>query len=177
MSLDSEDAVKKKLGVGSLKNLPKDKLLSFAAAMPEMTSDVRMKLIEQLPAFQKFAGDAVSAVENTLHKVVDSKDSGEAKVHEAFSDVRAALRDDLKRDDISEEHRSVIYDKLMDAAKASSDKDTEGKKFLAEQASETRGSVLKVAGITVIAAIILAGGKILIEQSGGLGSGDEVSEA
>ena len=166
MSLNNDDAVERKIGVANLRDLSREKMLALAVSIPEMTSEVRVKLIEQLPAFQKFAGDAVNAVESTFRSAMESNDASESEVHAAFADIRAALRDDLKRDDVSEEHRQVIYEKLIETGQASADKDSEGKVFKASQAAETRKAIAKLAGISVLAAVVYAGGKMIVDQTG-----------
>ncbi|MEV6796027.1 hypothetical protein AB0M87_29440 [Streptomyces sp. NPDC051320] len=42
----NEAAVKRKLGIPDSRNLSKEKVLKFAAAMPQMATEVRLKLIE-----------------------------------------------------------------------------------------------------------------------------------
>lgn len=44
MSLDSEDEVKKALGIESWRNLSKDRIVKFAAMMPDMGREVTMKI-------------------------------------------------------------------------------------------------------------------------------------
>ncbi|MFF0188653.1 hypothetical protein [Streptomyces sp. NPDC005244] len=58
----NEAAVKRKLGIPNWRNLSKDKVLKFAAAMPEMATEVRLKLIEQFPAFKDLGKADIDAV-------------------------------------------------------------------------------------------------------------------
>jgi hypothetical protein len=161
MSLGSEEDVKKALGIKSFRELSKEKVLALAASMPEMANEVRLKLIEQIPAVQKFALDAVNAVERTFSKTIDSDDESGKRLQESFSDIRKVIQGELDRDDISEEHRRFLMKKLLDTSKTESEKDTESKKFRAEQAAETRNSVLMIVGLAVLTAILFAGGKVI----------------
>lgn len=162
MTLDSEDAVKKKLGISSFRELSKDKMLAFAATMPEMANEVRLKLIDQIPGFQKFALDAVNVVERTFEKTLESNSESRRDVHQAFGDVRDVLKGELDKDDISEDHRKFLVEQLMKTSEVEAEKDTENKTFHSEQADGTRMVVLAVAGIALVAAVVLAGGQVIV---------------
>ncbi len=58
----NESAVKRKLGIPNWRNLSKDKVLKFAAAMPKMATEARLKLIEQFPAFKDLGKANIDAV-------------------------------------------------------------------------------------------------------------------
>ena len=51
---------------------------------------------------------------------------------------------------------------LMETGYAESAKDTEHKAFVAQEAGDSRKAVVALAGISVIAAVVLAGGKVMI---------------
>jgi len=55
----SEDEVKQELGIESWRNLSKDKVLRFAAMMPDMDTEVALKIVEHFPVFKDFALDVV----------------------------------------------------------------------------------------------------------------------
>lgn len=166
MTLDSEDAVKKALGISSFRELSKEKALALYAAIPDMANEVRMKLIEQIPAVQKFALDAVTAIEHTLDKTADSVDKNQVTVHDAMSDVRSVLKGELDREDISEEHRRFLVEQVVDSGKVESQSASEGQKLIAEQAGETRKAVIIVAGMAIVAGVVLGGGKVMLGRSG-----------
>lgn len=162
MALDSEDEVKKALGIDSWRNLSKEKMLAFVAAMPEMANDVRLKLIEQLPAFQKFALDAVGLVERAHASTLQANSQSQSGVHEAFEEVRALIKGELDREELSEEHSRFLIGAAMDTAKMESEKDTENKQFH-DGLLKTVGAV---AGVAVLTAVVLVGGKIMISRGG-----------
>lgn len=137
-------------------------MLAFAATMPDMAKEVRLKLIEQIPAFTTFALEAINITERILKEELDSNDTSRDQLHEAFEDVRATLKNELARDDITEEHRRFLTEKLMETGYAESAKDTEHKAFAAQESGDTRKTVMALAGISVVAAVVLAGGKVMI---------------
>jgi hypothetical protein len=165
MSLDSEEAVKKSLGIRTFRELSKEKVLAFAATMPDMASEVRLKLVEQIPGFQQLALKAVRAVQRTYEKTVEANQHSEDQVHDAFRDVRRIIEGQLGRDDLSDEHRRILIEQIIDSAQRESDKDSEGKQFLVDQASSNRKAVLVAIGLTVIAAIVMAGGSVRFGES------------
>ncbi len=158
MTLNDEESVKKALGINSFREMSKEKMLSFAATMPDMAKEVRLKLIEQIPAFREFALDAVNVAERTFTRTMDSNDEGRDQLHDAFADVRNAIKGQLAHDDITEEHRRYLIEKLIQVSQAESEKDSENKQFNAQQTDATRKTVVTLAGIGVIAAVVLAGG-------------------
>ncbi|MEU8509564.1 hypothetical protein AB0C40_33740 [Streptomyces brevispora] len=59
---NSGDDMARKLGISHWRNLSKDKVLKFAAAMPEMATEARLELIEQFPAFKDLGKADIDAV-------------------------------------------------------------------------------------------------------------------
>lgn len=171
MTLNDEAAVKKALGISTFREMSKEKMLAFAATMPDMAKEVRLKLVEQIPAFTNFALEAVNATERMLSEELDLNDKSRVQLHEALADVRATLKSELARDDLPEEHRRYLTDKLLSTTDTEAAKDTEHKAFVAKEAGESRKTVVALAGIGVIAAVILAGGKVMV------GRGDAAADA
>lgn len=166
MTLDSEDAVKKALGISSFREMSKEKMLAFAASMPNMANEIRVKLIEQIPGFQKFALDAVSAAERTFKETLTADEKRRGDLHASLAEIREVLKGRLDRDGISEEHERFLVDKLVETGTLEAEKDTESKKHDAQQAAETRKTAVALAGITVVAAVVLAGGKVVLGRGG-----------
>jgi len=160
MSLASEDDVKKALGISSFRELSKDKMLAFAAAMPDMANEVRVKLIEQLPSFQKFALEAVSFVERAHSATIDANEKSRAGAHEAFAEVRRLIKGELDQEGISDEQRRFLIETAVETADKEAAKDTENKRFL-DSALKTVGVA---AGIAALAAVVFVGGKVIIRN-------------
>jgi len=168
MSLDDEDAVKKALGINSFRELSKEKMLAFAATMPDMAQEVRLRLIEQIPGFQKFALDAINAAERTFKETLSNEDHRGERLKESMSDIRDAIKTQLADGDVSEEHARLLIDKLIETGHIEAEDQKEGRAHDAAQAGETRKSITTLAGIGLVSAIVLAGGKVILSRGGKL---------
>jgi len=165
MTLDSEDAVKKVLGIDSFREMSKEKMLAFAASMPDMAKEVRMKLIEQIPGFQKFALDAINVAERTFKETLSNEDKRGERLNGSMADVRESIKTQLADPNISEEHARFLNDKLIETGTIEADGQKESRAHDAKQADETRKAVVALAGIGLVAAIVLAGGKVMLGRS------------
>jgi len=166
MRCNSEVDVKEFLGLESWRNLSKDTFLRFLAAMPEIDREVALQLIGQIPEITTFAkeslDDAAAAYDGLLASNAHSMDM----LHQIDITVLAALKDELDKD-LSPEERARVLDAMRDIRTRSHIKDTENKKFLADQFDKRLGVVL-VAAITVagvVFAAIKSGGKAGVNGS------------
>ena len=152
----NEAALKRKLGIPNWRNLSKDKVLKFAAAMPEMATEVRLKLIEQFPAFKDLAKADIDAVAEAHKSTLAANENSQNHFYKASQEQREALRADLGRDDLSWEQREALHDRLDQNVRRVSQKDSESKQFL--------GAGMRVVAATGAAALALSvvyvGGKI-----------------
>lgn len=162
MTLDSEDAVKKALGISSFREMSKEKMLAFAASMPDMAKEVRLKLIEQIPGFQKFALDAISAAERTFKETISNEDKRGDRLNESMGDIRESIKAQLADPNISEEHSRYLNDKLLETGNIEADGQEASRAHDAKQAEETRKTVVTLVGISLVTAIVLAGGKVML---------------
>lgn len=142
--------------------MSKEKMLAFAASMPEMAKEVRMKLIEQIPGFQKFALDAINVAERTFKETLFNEDKRGERLKDSMADVRESIKTQLADPNISEEHARFLNDKLIETGTIEADSQKESRAHDAKQADETRKAVVALAGIGLVAAIVLAGGKVML---------------
>lgn len=63
MKYKNEAEIMRALGIDTWRHLSKEKTVRFAAMMPDMDTEVAMKIVEQFPEFRKFATDAFGAIE------------------------------------------------------------------------------------------------------------------
>ncbi|MFC7919500.1 hypothetical protein [Streptomyces cinereoruber] len=152
----NEAAIKQKLGIPNWRNLSKDKVLKFAAAMPEMATEVRLKLIEQFPAFKDLGKADIDAVTEAHKSTLAANENSQNHYYQASQDQRDALRADLGRDNLSWEQREALHDRLDRNVRQVSEKDSESKQFL--------GAGMKVVAAAGVAAlglgVVFVGGKI-----------------
>lgn len=160
VTLSSEDDVKKALGIDSWRNLSKDKIMRFAAMMPDMDKEVALSIVAQLPTFTRFALDTLNFLERAKISTEDANELSQENAHAAYRDVRAVLKGELDRDDLSPEDRMRILDSVMETADKEAAKDSENKRFLTDLF--TKSAV--AAGAVVAAGLVFVGGKVMIEQ-------------
>lgn len=160
MTYKTEAELMRVLEIDTWRNLSKDKILQFAALMPDMDKEVAIKVIEQFPEFRQFALDALNVLEKEHTSTLAANRDSQAAVSHAFQEVRTILANELKRDDLTSEDRMIIIDKIMETANREFDKDSENKRFL-----DTLFGKATLAGAGVIAmGIVVLGGRVLSEN-------------
>ena len=169
MTLTNEDEFRKKLGVSSLRAVPEEKLPQVVSLLPEMSDELRLKVIEQVPGFMQFALDAMKAVEETLGTTIAANAKEQTELHESFGDLRHILGARLDRPDISEKHAEFIIDKLIGAQKMETDQKSDNNKLIADQANATRLAKLGQAAIPILTTVLSTGVQILINRRGSSG--------
>ncbi|MBV6695721.1 hypothetical protein KV557_01110 [Kitasatospora aureofaciens] len=153
-----EAAVKRKLGIQTWRNISKDKVLKFAAAMPEMATEVRLKLIEQFPAFKDLGKADIDAVKEAHKSRLAANENSQDQFYRASQDQRDALRADL-----SWEQREALHDRLDRNVRQAYEKDSENKQFLG-----TGMKVVAAAGAAALAlGVVFVGGKVGGASEGG----------
>ncbi|MFE2346120.1 hypothetical protein [Kitasatospora cineracea] len=163
MGSTDDEAVKRKLGIQSWRNLSKDKVLKFAAAMPEMATEARIKLIEQFPTFKDLGKANIKAVKEAHESTVAANENSQNHFFQAAQDQRDALRADLGRDDLTWDQREALHDRLGQNVRQVGDKDSENKQFLgtAMKAVVVAGAIVGSLGVAFV------GGKVIGMSEGG----------
>jgi hypothetical protein len=166
MRYNSEVDVKEFLGLDSWRNLSKDTFLRFLAAMPEIDREVALQLIGQIPEITTFAKEALDDAAAAYDGLLASNARSMEMLHQIDITVLAALKSELDKD-LSPEERTRVLDALRDIHTRSHVKDSENKKFLADQFDKRLGVVL-VAAVTVAGVVLAAtksGGKAGVNVS------------
>lgn len=127
MSLNSEEAIKKKLNIDSWRNLSRDKFMSFVAEMPKMDREVALGIVAQFPNFKNLVTDAFEGVRQEAESAHRFNWKSQKRVHEAYATYRAALNQELSRDDLSREDRFRVLELFREAVRAEDDKDSQNK--------------------------------------------------
>lgn len=169
--ISSEVQLKEALGISTWRNLSKEKLFNFISTLPNVDSELAIKVIEQLPEFAKMATEMVTILKNVCDKVLEEDARITDKSIEAYktviSEIYKPLLDELsiiiKRDDLTAEDRKYFADKMIEIANKTEEvadkiglKDTESKEFklkVLDTVNNTIGGIL--AGTLTIGAIIL----------------------
>lgn len=111
MALGTEDEIKKALEIDSWRNLSKDKVLRFAAMMPDMDQKVALEIIRQLPVFTRFAIETLKVLERAQEATLSHNKQSQDNVHRAYEEVREVLKGQLEQDDLSPEDRRRVIQK------------------------------------------------------------------
>ena len=85
----NETEILKVLEIDSFRNLSKDKILQFAALMPETNKEVAIRLVEQFPDFRMFAMEALNVIEKEHASTLTFNKDSQEQVHNAFQHLRS----------------------------------------------------------------------------------------
>ena len=159
MAEQSEDDVKKALGIDSWRNLSRDGVMKLVAMMPEMNTEVALKIAEQFPDFKLLATETLKAVNEQLATTFKSNDKSQKRAQRAFAKAQDAYIKELDRDDLSSEERRDLYERILDAARLVDAKDERNKQFIVKALSVVGATV----GVVAVAAVAFVGGRGKIE--------------
>jgi hypothetical protein len=160
MVFDSEDEVKKALGITSWRNLSKDNVVKFAAMRPDMNKDVAQVIVAQLPMFTRLGLDVMESMRKAHDSTLGSNRHSQDRVHDSLAEVREMAKEELKRDDLSPEERRHYHEAAKETAQKEFEKDSENKRFL----DGLFGKTVTVAGIVVAAGVAFAGGRAAVQR-------------
>ncbi|MEU1792259.1 hypothetical protein ABZ553_41565 [Streptomyces sparsogenes] len=160
MRYKNEAEIMQALGIDSWRNLSKDKMIRFAAMMPDMDTEVALKIVEQFPVFKDFAKDAVDAMEKAHQSTLSANKQSQKHVHRAFREIREILKGELSKDDLSWEEKKFLIEQIQETGRLEFQKDSENKKFL----DAALRKVMVGAGAAIGLAVVFVGGKLIAES-------------
>ncbi|BFO19658.1 hypothetical protein SHKM778_60460 [Streptomyces sp. KM77-8] len=103
-----------------LEDLSKEKTIRFAAMMPDMDTEVAMKIVEQFPEFRKFATDAFGAIEKAHEATLADGRHSLDQVYQALRENREIFERELRRDDLTWEQRKHLLELIQETARLAS---------------------------------------------------------
>ncbi|GAA1880999.1 hypothetical protein [Lapillicoccus jejuensis] len=162
MDYTSDLEIRRQLGIDNWRELSKDKMLRFMAMMPDMQTDVALKVIEQFPSFKDFAAGAIDALGNAHDSTIEANNESSLHVHDAYREIRSMLMTELDRDDMTWDQRKWIVEQIQETGRRQFEKDSENKRFL----DSTLGRVVSVAGGIVAIGAAALGGRALGQRGG-----------
>lgn len=154
MGYSNEAEIKRALGIDTWRELSRDKMLTFAALMPDMDTEVALKVIEQFPSFRDFAGDVVDVMEGAQDATIASNERSDDQVHDALREIREILKGELDKGDLPWEHRRWVIEQIQETGRLQFSKDSENKRFLDSILGKV---VLGVGGIAALGLAALGG--------------------
>ncbi|MBD8534421.1 hypothetical protein [Plantibacter sp. CFBP 13570] len=155
MNIDNEDALKKKMGIDSWRNLSKDKFMMFVSELPNMSKEVALKVVEQFPDFKSLVMESLTEVQSQATSGLKANWKSQKKVHKAFADYRKTLNRELDREGLTSDDRLAILALLTEAIDREAAKDSEHKMFV----FKIVGAVGTVAMFSLAAAVAVLGVK------------------
>jgi len=162
---NSEDEIKKALGIQTWRNLSHANVTRFAAMMPDMDKEVALKIVEQLPEFTDFALGVVNVIQKAQEAAYADNKQSMAQVYQAWQETREILKGQLALEDLQWEERKYILDLLMEAARQVSAKDSENKQWL----KDIYKWIPLVGSAAMLMAVVYVGGKVGFELPNGSG--------
>lgn len=160
MRYKNEEQIKKALGIDSWRHLSKDKMVRFVAMMPDTSTEVALKIVEQFPAFKDFAKNAVDMMQKAHESTLTANERSQEHVHQAFREIREILARELDKGDLTWEQRMYLLERIQETGRQQSQKDSENKKFL----DGTLGKTLAGAGVLAALGVAFVGGRVMAES-------------
>lgn len=160
MRYKTEGEIKQKLGIESWRNLSKDKMIRFAMMMPDMDTELALKIVEQFPVFADFATGVVGAMKK-MHKttLLANKESQE-HFQQSCRTAIEILNVQLNQDGVSFEEKKFYIEEIKEILKLESQKDSENKQFLDAALKQLQ----RFAVAAVALGVVFVGGKAMIER-------------
>lgn len=157
MKYKNENEIKQALGIDSWRHLSKEKMVKFVAMMPDMDTEVALKIVEQFPEFKTFALNVMDAVKKSHESTLSANKESQEYVHLAFQDFRETLKRELERGELTWEQRREILEKMQEAVREEAQKDSENKRFL----DGALKKVVMVGGAAIALGVAFVGGRIM----------------
>lgn len=126
----TEEQVLKKLGIPDFRHMTKDKIVSFVSVLPYMDPEVAKKALDQFPDFKDLAVTMITEYKMTIENLISDNRSSQSAVYEICKSILDSLREELSADNLTQEDKSRIEDKMIEVAQIMAEKDSENKRFL-----------------------------------------------
>ena len=162
MQYTNESEILKALDMESWRNLSKEKFLGFLAMMPEMDTEVALKLIGQLPEFAKFASAVLEDVRRAFKATLSANDHSMEDAHQIGMERLAILKAELNKD-LSPGDRLRLLAEIRDVHERALAKDSDNKKFLGEQFTKMAAAALAA----VVLSLVFVGARVVLQSGGG----------
>lgn len=126
--------------------------MDFVSLVPNMDKDLAIIIVNQFPVYSEFATTVITVLQDMCDIALKNNESSQKEVIAAYRKILDDLGEVLKKDNISQEERESITEKMIIIADKISEKDTENKKFI---------SGLFKHATPIICGVILIGATIL----------------
>lgn len=144
----------------ALHKLASSNFAKFAVQVQQASTEVQMKIIEQIPEFRKVAVEAVDSIAKAHDSTVSASQKSEDHVHLGAHEWRAALIAMLDEPTLTLEEKLRITAEIGETVKTQAAVHAENNKHRAALFGKVVLGGIAVAGLVVLAA---AGGKLQID--------------
>lgn len=125
----TEQKVLKKLAIPDFRHMTKEKVMDFAQMVYRMDPEVAKAAIAQFPEYVKMASGMVMTYEGIIEKIMDAGKADMAAFCDACNSIIASLQEQLKQENLSDEEREKLNDKMIQVANMIGDKMSENRMF------------------------------------------------
>jgi len=161
MEYNNEQEVVKELGLKSLIDVPKRKFMNVVTMIPEMSDEVRIKVVEKVPQFTQFCGNSLNTVKDSLKSVLDSNERTTKTLIEKIDIIREDISKGMNSKKLSKKERKERVEHLKEVAEIYNEMDERNKKFL----DKSLGKIIVALALVLGAAVVFAaGGQISIND-------------
>lgn len=160
MRYKNEAEIMRVLDIETWRNLSKEKMIRFAALMPEVDTEVALKIVEQFPVFKDFAKDVVDAMEKAHESTLLANKESHEHVYRALHEIREILAGELAKEDLGWEQKKFLIEQIQETGRITCLKDTENKKFLDVQLSKKLLGI----GAALALSVVFVGGKVMADS-------------
>ncbi len=126
----SEKEAKQKLNVENWAQMPEEKVPEFISLIPYMDKDVVLAIVNQFPAYSSMVKCLIEELGKSCDAAMKENSASQQQVYSAYRKILDDLGEIIKRENITEEERDRLIDRMIDVADKMSAKDTENKGFL-----------------------------------------------
>lgn len=109
----TEEEVKKILDITDFRSLTKEKIMDFVSIIPKVEKEVAMSIINQFPNYADMSKEMVGRLLNSCEAALNNAATGRKEVIESYKIVLEALRDELKKEEITKEEKEEINKKMI----------------------------------------------------------------
>lgn len=126
----TEKSVQQKLDVDNWAQMPEEKIPEFISLIPYMDKDVVLAIVNQFPAYSSLMKCMIEELGKSCDAAMKENSASQQQVYSAYRKILDDLGEIIKRENITEEERDRLIEKMIDVADKMSAKDTENKGFL-----------------------------------------------
>lgn len=145
----SERKVLRKLGIPDFRHMTKDKIIAFSTMIPHMDPEVAKKALEQFPEYTKLAGEMVGTYKAIIDKMLDANAKDVQVFYDACNSILMSLQKQLDKEDITEEQRDSLNERMIRVADMIGEKVSENKRFWLSVLGEAGKWLLGIFGLVL----------------------------